>query len=97
MGPDNNTIILVNRGFIIWPPFTIPVFIVIEFRFTKLVLVLLSLLPSRFSDAQYSILGTCSTWGSVAEDSAGNLPLSPITNYLAGFRGSIFFLCRGPS
>ena len=55
------------------------------------------IVSTAFKIFRRSILGTCSTWGSVAEDSAGNLPLSPITNYLAGFRGSIFFLCRGPS
>lgn len=73
-GPDNNKSQSCNRGFIIWPPFTIPVFIVIEFRFAKLVLIFV--VSTAVKIYRRSVLGTCSTCGSVAEDSAGNLPLS---------------------
>lgn len=85
------------KGFIIWQPFTIPVFIVIEFRFAKLVLIFI--VSTAFKIYRRSVLSICSTWGSVAEDSAGNRPLSATTksstNYLAVFSGSIFFLCGG--
>ena len=77
MGPDNNKSWSM-KGFIIWPPCTIPVFIVIEFRFAKLVLILIVSITACKVYGR-SVLGTCSTWGSVAEDSAGNLPLSATT------------------
>ena len=50
-----------------WQPFTIPVFIVIEFRFAKLILIFI--VSTAFKIYRRSVLSTCSTWRCVAEDS----------------------------
>ena len=77
MGPDNDkswSIVDILYGHHLQFQF---VFIVIEFRFAKLVLIFV--VSTAVKIYRRSVLGTCSTCGSVAEDRTANLPLSATT------------------